>query len=77
MEQSADFFGGLGKGPTVIEVITGSLVLKGVNARQVDVQPLDAQGRPLGEVISAKHMADGWQIPLGKVTTVWYLLTVD
>lgn len=66
-----------GKAPTVIEVITGSLVLKGVNARQVDVQPLDAQGRPLGEVISAKHMADGWQIPLGKVTTVWYLLTVD
>jgi hypothetical protein len=66
-----------GKAPTVIEVITGSLVLKGVNASQVHVQPLDAQGRPLGEVIPAQKVPDGWQIPLGKVTTTWYLVTLD
>lgn len=66
-----------GQSPTVIEPVTGTLTLMGVVAKRVSVQPLDAQGRPIGGPVAADKGDGGWLIPLGKVVTTWYMLNVE
>ncbi|MCS7236865.1 MAG: hypothetical protein NZ899_01180 [Thermoguttaceae bacterium] len=66
-----------GTAPTVIEVIRGSLLLKGLGGSRVFLQPLDAQGRPLGDPEPVGKENGLWVVPLGKSVTTWYLLTVE
>ncbi|MBI4877248.1 MAG: hypothetical protein HY822_21685 [Acidobacteria bacterium] len=67
-----------GTEPTVIEPVTGAIVLTGLKgAVKVSAQPLDGGGRPLGALRSAKKSAAGWEIPVGRPATVWYAIAVD
>jgi hypothetical protein len=66
-----------GGSPTLIELVTGHITLKGLDgAKSVSVQPLDGSGQPMGELIQADKKAGGWEIALGKVLTTWYEVTV-
>ncbi|MGQ9604815.1 MAG: hypothetical protein ACUVTW_01330 [Thermogutta sp.] len=66
-----------GRAPTEIEVLQGSVFLKGITARGVKVVPLDADGRPLAEAFPARKLSGTWQIPLGEFATTWFLVLVD
>jgi hypothetical protein len=66
-----------GKGPTLIEPVTGWLVLQDIDgAVDVSVTPLDGAWRPLGEPTKARMVEDGWEIPLGAPATTHYLIMV-
>jgi hypothetical protein len=66
-----------GTAPTLIEPVTGTVVLKGLDgASAVTAQPLDGAGKPLGPTLSAERGNNGWVLPLGKPPTVWYAITV-
>lgn len=66
-----------GRAPTVIEVIKGTVFLRDIAGSRIVVQPLDAQGRPLGEPQAVNKQGGLWTVPLGKVATTWYLLTIE
>ncbi|MGQ9564012.1 MAG: hypothetical protein ACUVQH_10865 [Thermogutta sp.] len=66
-----------GKSPTVIEPVKGSLILSKLSGERLQVQPLDAEGRPLGKGFLAEKTSEGWLIPLGNTPTTWYLLRVE
>lgn len=67
-----------GKGPVVIEAVTGSVTLQGINAvKGVRVRPLSPVGKPLDAEVSARPASGGWQFPLGDPVTTWYLLEIS
>jgi hypothetical protein len=64
-----------GKYPPAIEVVKGAVVLRGLeNVSGLHVQPLTAEGRPLGPELEAERDGGNWRIPIGEVVTTWYLL---
>lgn len=66
-----------GASPTLIEPVVGRITLRSLDrAKTVSAQALDASGQPLGEPIRAERKAEGWEIPLGKIVTTWYEVTV-
>jgi len=66
-----------GHEPTMIEVVKGTVVLKGIDgAKAVEAQPLDGAGRTTGTTAAATQGADGWELPIGTTATTWYLVTV-
>jgi hypothetical protein len=69
---------GRGTSPSLIEVVSGPLTLRGLEpAHAVRVQPLDGAGRPLGPAIAATSAPAGWSFSLGAVPTTWYTIDVD
>jgi len=67
-----------GAAPPVIEPVTGTVIFRGLeNATSIEVQPLAAEGRPLGAKIQATRAGDQWRIPVGEPTTAWYLVKVN
>ncbi len=67
-----------GKWPPIIEPVTGAVILRGLEgAKSVTVQPLAAEGRPLGETRAAGRSGANWRIPVGNPPTVWYAVRVD
>ena len=67
-----------GAAPTVVEPVTGTVVLKGLDgASAVSAQPLDGGGKPLGPPLGAERASAGWVLPIGKPPTVWYAVTVS
>lgn len=66
-----------GTGPVLIEPVTGSLLLRGIEpCESIDLQPLDGGGRALGTPSRATRTSGGWRIKLGEVVTPWYQLTI-
>lgn len=66
-----------GRAPTVIEPVTGAVELRGLGrARGVAVQPLAAEGRPLGEPVPAKQTGNKWRISLGDPPATWHVIDV-
>jgi hypothetical protein len=66
-----------GEGPTLIEPVTGWLVLQDLDgAVDVQVSALDGAGQPVGEPAVAKMVEDGWEVELGNPATTQYLITV-
>ena len=66
-----------GGSPTLIEPVVGQIRLRSLDhAKMVSAQALDGSGQPMGEPIHAEKKAEGWDIPLGKIVTTWYELTV-
>lgn len=66
-----------GGSPTLIEPITGQILLRGlVHAKSVSAQAIDGSGQPLGDLIHATKIADGWAIPVGTPVTTWYEVMV-
>jgi hypothetical protein len=69
--------GGQGHSPTLIEPVTGTVTLRGIEgARSVSAAALDGSGRPIGDPITAKKTAAGWEVALGNPVTTWYVVTV-
>jgi hypothetical protein len=68
---------GWGRGPTLIEPVTGWLTLRDLDgAVRVELIPLDGAARPLGEPIHGKLVEEGYEVPLGEPATTWYLVRV-
>jgi hypothetical protein len=66
-----------GAGPTLIEPVTGWLILRDLDgAVRVDLIPLDGAARPIGDPIRAKMVEEGWEIPLGDPATNWYRIAI-
>ncbi len=66
-----------GTGPTVIEVVRGTVTLRGlIDARQLTVQPLSATGKPAGPPAAARQSGGDWTLTLGASTATWYLIEV-
>lgn len=66
-----------GQGPTLIETVKGWLMLRELDgAVAVHVTPLDGASQPIGEPLEGRRMEVGWEIELGTVPTVQYLVEV-
>jgi hypothetical protein len=66
-----------GGSPTLIEPVVGRVTLRNLDrVKSISAQPLDGSGQPTGEPIRAQKNAEGWNIPLGKIVTTWYEVTV-
>ncbi|MGA2501570.1 MAG: hypothetical protein ABSH20_27840, partial [Tepidisphaeraceae bacterium] len=63
-----------GTAPTRIEPIAGKIMLSGIEASELTVQPLDGAGRPLGKVVKLARAADGTFTLTPSEATVWYVL---
>jgi hypothetical protein len=68
----------LGESPTLVEPVTGSLTLKGLEgARSVKIQAIDGAGQSLGAPVEVRREQGTWKIRLGTITTTWYEITVE
>ncbi|HEX5787434.1 MAG TPA: hypothetical protein VFY03_04605 [Woeseiaceae bacterium] len=66
-----------GKGPTLIEPVTGWLMLRELDgAVAVRITPLDGASQPIGEPRAGRRMEVGWEVELGTEPTVQYLVEV-
>jgi hypothetical protein len=66
-----------GTAPTVIEPVTGTIILVALNeAIEVKAMALDGGGRPIGEPIIGSRNGEDWWIPVGNPATPWYLIEV-
>ena len=65
-----------GNAPTLIEPITGTILLRNMNKKitHIKVVPLDGSGKATGEPVQAKKVDGIWRIPIGAVPTPWYLV---
>ncbi len=69
--------GGQGHSPTLIEPVTGSIMLRGIEgAKSISAAALDGSGKPIGAPIGAKKTGDGWSLAVGDPVTTWYVVTV-
>jgi hypothetical protein len=69
--------GGQGHSPTLIEPVTGTVTLRGIEgAKSVCAAALDGSGKPIGGPIAGKKTAAGWEIAVGAPVTTWYVVTV-
>ena len=67
----------LGHEPTLIEPVTGWLVLRELDgAVALKLIPLDGAARPIGQPIPGRRLEDGWEIPLGSPATAHYLIEI-
>jgi len=63
--------------PTLIEPVAGTVTLRNLDpAAEVRVTALDGAGKPIGDVIDAKKLADAWVFPVGVPVTTWYVVSV-
>jgi hypothetical protein len=66
-----------GKGPTLIEPVKGWLMLRELDgAVAVRLTPLDGASQPIGEPLQGRRMEVGWEIELGTVPALQYLIEV-
>ena len=64
-----------GEGPTLIEPVTGWLVLTDLQGPiDIQVTALDGSDRPIGEPVHARRLEIGWEIPLGDQPTTQYVI---
>ncbi|HEX8200276.1 MAG TPA: hypothetical protein VF590_07300, partial [Isosphaeraceae bacterium] len=67
----------LGRGPVVIEPVTGTVTLSRLGAvRGLRARPLAAEGRPMEGDLAARPTDRGWEIRLGDPATTWCLIEV-
>jgi hypothetical protein len=65
-----------GTAPTLIEPITGWILLKNIEgAVAMLVTPLDGSARPIAE-LHGRRLEAGWEIPIGNPATTTYLVNV-
>jgi hypothetical protein len=66
-----------GTEPACIEVVTGKLILRGLEgAKGVEAAALDGAGRPVGVPIAAEPAREGWALPLGRPPATWHIIIV-
>lgn len=66
-----------GRAPVCIEPLRGSVGLRNLDGvRAVTAQPLDGAGQALGDAFPATKTDAGWEVPVGRTPTTWYVITV-
>jgi len=66
-----------GESPSLIEPVTGSVLLRGiVAAKSIGASALDGSGHPIGAPIPATKSEKGWTLRVGSPVTTWYLIAV-
>lgn len=61
----------------LVETMQGAITLTGLTrAKSVEAIPLDGGGRSAGGPVKAQRQKNSWRIPVGAVTTPWYLIRV-
>jgi hypothetical protein len=66
-----------GGSPTLIEPVSGAVTLRNLEgAKKVQATPLDGSGKAIGDPISARKTAAGWELPVGEPVTTWYVLSI-
>jgi len=66
-----------GGSPTLIEPVSGAVVLRNLEGvKAVKATALDGSGKAIGEPISARKTATGWELPVGETVTTWYVVSV-
>lgn len=64
-----------GKGPTVIEPVTGTVSIKDLRGvKGIKATALTAEGRPIGAPVPVEQGAHGWKIGIGTSVTTWYVV---
>ena len=67
-----------GSGPTVIEPVTGAIVLQNLkDVRDLHVVALSPTGRRLEKSVTVLHDDVTWRIELGTPAATWYLIDVQ
>ena len=66
-----------GTGPVLVDSVSGTIHLKGVNATGIRIAPLDGEGNIMGEPVKASADQGIWQIPLGQAQTLWYCIDIQ
>jgi len=67
-----------GSAPTVIEPVKGKVILRNLEpARQAEVIPLNGAGEASGSSSIAQSIKVDLTVPVGGVTTSWYLVRID
>lgn len=57
--------------------MTGAVTLRNIaGAQSVSAVALDGSGKPIGDAITGKKTATGWEIPIGSPATTGYVVTV-
>jgi hypothetical protein len=66
-----------GEEPMQIEPVVGTLQLRNIpQATELLITPLDGSGRPMAPTVSSAFINGWWNLALGNVDTVWYLVEV-
>jgi len=66
-----------GGSPSLIEPVAGTVTWRNLEkAAGIAVTALDGAGKPLGEAIPAKKIAEGWSFPIGEPVTTWYTISI-
>jgi hypothetical protein len=67
-----------GRGPVLLEPVTGSLTLRRLEGAQaIRAQPLTAEGRPASPLQTARRLTAGGELKLGDPATTWWTLEVE
>lgn len=66
-----------GGSPSLIEPVSGTITLRNIaGATGLSALALDGAGKPIGDAVEARKMADGWVLPIGDPATTWYVISV-
>ena len=78
-EEDRRFIENLGTAPTLIEPVTGKLILRNLEqVKQIEVFPLDGAGRVMGKAVKGRKVKEGeFIISVGDPATTWYLIKVS
>ena len=66
-----------GIGPVLVQPVTGTIELRGINASSIRVSPLDGQGSALGEPVEAVNNQGVWKFSVGEKETLWYSIEIQ
>jgi hypothetical protein len=67
-----------GHSPTLIEPVSGAVTLRNIEgAKTVSAVALDGSGKPIADPLQARKTAAGWELPIGKPVTPWYVISVS
>lgn len=66
-----------GTEPTVIEPVTGTVILKDLRpAKRIEVVPLDSGAKPLDTLMTARQRGPDYRVSVGDPATPWYVIRV-
>jgi hypothetical protein len=61
-----------------MEPVSGAVTLRNIEAaKTVSAVALDGSGKPIGDPLQARKTAAGWELPIGKPVTPWYVISVS
>lgn len=66
-----------GNAPTMIEPVKGDVLLHNLkSAEQIQIIPLDGEGKPQSDPVDCVKKNGIWRLPIGGTVAVWYEVTI-